>query len=256
MEPFNLKTFGQDRQILIEDQKSILSRALEEVERPFVDNPAQLKQHFDSVLMQAEQTAYRMYLEAEADFGGRLFREFVDKLRQDKEIQSVDDVGPVLGQHFETFDRFFLSLAQSRKSKAGRSFEFFHNELFKRLGYPFDEQEVLIDSKPDFLMPSADYYRRNPLGSVVFTAKRTLRERWRQITTEGNRGIGLYLATIDTKISRQQLEHMQGHRIFVVCPEAIRADHYPSADNVISFARFFEDHLDPKLAIWRREGVV
>lgn len=256
MELFDLKAFGREQDILIEDQNSILKRALAEVEGPYSGDPEGLKRNFDAVLMEAEQTAYRFYLEAEAEFGGRLFREFVNKLRRDAELCSLDDVGNVLGRHFKTFDRFFLSLAQGRKSKAGKSFEFFHNELFKRLGYPFDEQEELADCRPDFLMPSADYYRSNPLGCVVFTAKRTLRERWRQITTEGNRGIGLFLATIDQKISSHQLDHMKGHRIFVVCPEAIRAEHYPDASNVISFARFFEDHLDPKLAIWKREGVI
>src|SRR3990167_3854109 len=151
--------------------------------------------------------------------------------------------------------KFFLSLAQSRKARAGKSFEAIHNALFKELSYPFDEQRV-INGKPDFIMPSYGHYMNNAPDCIIFTAKRTLRERWRQIVTEGTRGLGFFLATIDDNISTNQLTEAHNNRIFIVCPEIIRKEKYSDAVNVLSFPQFFKDYLDPALARWKRNKIV
>ena len=129
--------------------------------------------------------------------------------------------------------------------------------LFKRLSYPFDEQQV-INGKPDFLMPNRHHYDSNPMGCIIFTAKRSLRERWRQIVTEGTRGLGFYLATIDESISSNQLDEMMDHRIYLVIPESIKnnIEYYITASNVISFEEFFQYHLDPALTRWRNRGII
>ncbi|MEZ5942493.1 MAG: type II restriction endonuclease [Planctomycetaceae bacterium] len=234
----------------------ILQAALADVEAQLGDSTERLKATFDDVILQAEQIAYNKYLNAEAVYGGQILTAFLNELFGEDLSADLATMEREFRQHFHLLDKFFLSLAQGRKSRAGSAFEFFHHALFRKLGYPFEEQTLLSDSKPDFLMPSAAYYQQNPLHSIVFTAKRTLRERWRQITTEGTRGIGMYLATIDSKVTSQQLQHMVGHKIFLVVPEQIRRKAYPDATNVLSFARFFEDHLDPKLRIWKRDGVL
>lgn len=252
----DLRKFGLSRDIVLPPQNEILNTALKEVEAGFGHDPDRLKGNFDTIMLDAEQIAYKHYLAAEREYGGQLLGALFDELFGGNDSSEATVRAKVLTEAFPLLDKFFLSLAQGRKSRAGSAFEFFHNRLFHRLGYPFEEQTLLSDSKPDFLMPSADYYQHNPLQSIVFTAKRTLRERWRQITTEGTRGIGLYLATIDPKVTEQQLHHMLGHKIFLVVPEAIRAEFYRDATNVLSFARFFEDHLDPKMHIWKRDGAV
>ena len=251
----NLRDYGKACGIVLADQQSILDDALTEIEATLFDSSESLRAKFDDVMVESERIAYRRYLKAESLYGGKLLGRFFNDVLghgvlNEKQIEAA------FADHFALLDKFFLSLAQGRKSRAGASFEFFHNSLFKKLGYPFEEQQLLEDSKPDFLMPSGDYYQSNPLNSIVFTAKRTLRERWRQITTEGTRGIGLYLATIDSKVTSQQLHHMVGHKIFLVVPDQIRRQHYPTATNVLSFAQFFEDHLDPKMRIWKRDGIV
>lgn len=160
-----------------------------------------------------------------------------------------------MGEYFKLFDTFFLSLAQSRKSRAGRSFEAIHNALFKELSYPFDEQKV-INGKPDFIMPSYGHFLENPIDCIIFTAKRTLRERWRQIVTEGTRGLGFYLATIDEGISSNQLTEAHNNRIYIVCPSRIKNQFYKDKVNVLSFTQFFKDHLDPAMERWKRNNVI
>jgi len=162
-----------------------------------------------------------------------------------------------VANNFREFDRFFLSLAQSRKPRAGSTFEWIIKDLFKKLNYPFAEQQV-INGKPDFLMPSRTHYDKNPMDCIIFTVKTTVRERWRQIVTEGTRGLGFFLATVDDGISDNQLAEMLRNRIYLVVSSQLKAKipHYKTAANVISFEQFFRDHLDPAVRRWKKIKVV
>jgi hypothetical protein len=96
------------------------------------------------------------------------------------------------------------------------------------------------------------------MDCVVFTVKRTLRERWRQIVTEGARGPGFFLATIDESIAARDLQEILDSRIILVVPRRVkesRAD-YASAMNVVTFKFFFEHHLDPAMRRWAASGVI
>lgn len=107
-------------------------------------------------------------------------------------------------------------------------------------------------------MPNEAHYRKLATDCIIFTAKRTVRERWRQIATEGTRGKALYLATIDEGVSGKQADEMRQHRIYLVLPQKLKVDvpAYRGAPNVISFEDFFTDHLDPAMKRWRRAGIV
>jgi len=94
------------------------------------------------------------------------------------------------------------------------------------------------------------------MDCIIFTVKRTLRERWRQIVTEGTRGFLFYLATIDESIAGRDLSEIRNHRIYLVVPERIRAETYSDQPNVISFETFFELHLDPAMKRWRKNKII
>jgi len=98
--------------------------------------------------------------------------------------------------------------------------------------------------------------KKNAQDAIVFTAKRTLRERWRQIVTEGAKGLGFFLATIDEKVSEAQIKEMKGARIQLVVPSQLKESvkQYTSAANVITFEDFLEDHLDTKMTKWKKQG--
>ena len=163
----------------------------------------------------------------------------------------------VLGQYFYALDRFFLGLTQGRRPRAGKAFELLIKELFVRLRYPFTPQPI-INGQPDFILPSIEHFRRNAPDAIIFTIKRTLRERWRQIVTEGTRGLGFFLATIDEGIAVRDLEAMLQSRIYVVVPtriKTIRPD-YEAAVNVITFEHFFKFYLDPAMERWGAAGVI
>ncbi|MBU1032034.1 MAG: type II restriction endonuclease [bacterium] len=251
----DLKLFAKDNGITLPEQKVIAAEATKVITGKFGHTKEKIKQNFDQLLHETEREIYRVYLKYQKKYGEDVINAFVTYLIKSGELKDLKQTGEILGRYFELLDKFFLSLAQSRKARAGKSFENIHNALFKELNYPFDEQRV-INGKPDFIMPSYDHYLKNAPDGIIFTAKRTLRERWRQIVTEGTRGLGFFLATIDEKISANQLAEAHKSRIFIVCPEIIKKKNYPTAINVLSFAQFFKDYLDPAMERWKRNNVI
>lgn len=171
----DLRVFAESKGILMRSHKDIAAE-MAEAEAKRNRSAEAIKQKFDSLVLETEKEFYDLYLAHEERYGRAVLEAFVQHLRSTGEIKSMDDVGTNIGRHFKLLDRFYLSLGNARKSRAGSAFESIHNSLFKKLGYPFEEQ-VVINGKPDFLMPSAAYFRRNPIDCVIFTAKRTIRER-------------------------------------------------------------------------------
>lgn len=214
-----------------------------------------IRKNFSRLVEELQLNAYAIYLEAQKNAWGPAVRRYC-KSNLGKTV-TVEGVITFLEGRLDDFDEFFLSVSQSRRSRAGSTFEDIIKELFKRLDYPFDEQQI-INGKPDFLMPGRAYYDRNAPDCIIFTVKRTLRERWRQIVTEGTRGRGFFLATIDEKVSENGLEDMKNNRIYLVMPAALKSKvaHYKKAENVIAFEDFFEDYLDPAMKRWKKAGIV
>ncbi len=242
------------KKIILKSRADVVAEATQNLTTKYKYTPIQITAPFDELIYESETEAYTVYLKYEQIYGEKVIQNFIDYLIEQGEIKTTKDVGTALGKHFKILDAFFLSMAQSRKSRAGKTFENIHNNLFKTLSYPFDEQ-IVINGKPDFLMPSVAYYHTNPMDCIIFTAKRTLRERWRQIVTEGTRGLGFFLATIDDNVSEAQLKEMLAHRIYLVIPDEIKKRCYPTIKNVLNFKDFFEDFLDPAVKRWKKQGV-
>lgn len=196
-----------------------------------------IKEEFSSLFEKIQEEIYRQYLLAQEQSGQMVI---------DSQIAEQGAL------YFKDVDKLLMSIFQSRKSRAGKAFEYIIKELFTRLSYPFSEQVDIDGAKPDFVMPSEAYFNDKPLDSIIFTAKRTLRERWRQVVTEANKGYGYYLATIDEKITRSQIQQAESHKIYIVVPRSLKENNIVYADSysVISFEQFFEQQLDPAMKRW------
>lgn len=123
---------------------------------------------------------------------------------------------------------------------------------------PFFQPRATINGQPDFILPSIENFKKDPPDCIIFTVKRTLRERWRQIVTEGTRGLGFFLATIDENIASRDLAEMHKSRIRLVVPTRVKAsrEDYKEAPNVIIFENFFRDYLDPAMTRWKNAGII
>lgn len=196
-----------------------------------------LKSNFSKYLSQMQDDIYSLYLEKQFSAGQTVINEQIEA------NGTVD---------FNDMDKLFLSISQSRKSRAGKAFEYVIETMLIKLGYPFSDQVVIDGAKPDYVMPSEEYFREKPLDSIIFTAKRTLRERWRQVVTEANKGYGYYLATIDEKITKSQIQQAESHKIYIVVPKSLKDGNpvYADSYSVISFEQFFQHQLDPAMKRW------
>src|SRR5687768_15409127 len=153
---------------------------------------AWIKEHFSELVGTVQAQAYAEYLKAEGEAGAFAIRSVFSPLAGPQ--GSADVLLDLFRDHFAGLDKFFLALTQGRRPRAGKAFETLIKRLFIKLDYPFSAQAI-INGQPDFVLPSVEHYKRNAMDCIVFTVKRTLRERWRQIVTEGTRGLGFFLAT-------------------------------------------------------------
>ncbi|XKH01819.1 hypothetical protein LG325_03325 [Marinobacter nauticus] len=204
-------------------------------------SPEEVKDNFSFYVNEIHDRIYRRYLEAEYAAGQAVIDELIER------DGTVD---------FNEIKDMMKSLGQSRISRAGKAFEAIFTGLFYKLSYPYSDQVNIDGAKPDFVMPSEEYFRQNPLDSIIFTAKRTLRERWRQVVTEANKGYGFFLATFDDKISANQIDQAARHKIFIVVTDTMKnaKPHYRDAFNVLTFEDFFKRYLDPAMTRWADAG--
>jgi hypothetical protein len=212
-----------------------------------------LKDNFSALVTGIQIEAYNLYLDSERKSCGRVLGQLIEQHANSREDASVRNA--VIDRFF-ALDRFFLSLTQGRRARAGKTFEAVVTALFNALEYPYTPQPLIAGSQPDYVLPSLDHYTNFATDCIIFTCKRTLRERWRQIVTEGMAGQAFFLATIDEQLTSNELDRMKSRNVIVVVPKTLKLSRYVSFLNVISFEAFFDHHLDPAILRWKANGAI
>jgi hypothetical protein len=202
-----------------------------------------------------------------------LFREFEIRRRSMELVQlilgndltamSVEQALINIITEFPKIDRILLSAAQTRKSRAGTSFENHIEKMLADGGIPHEVQVVIEAKKrPDFILPSFELYtatKRPRVDALVLSAKTTLRERWKQVHSE-IRNCDLYLATVDENIAGNAIEDMEQQGIRLVVPESLKNSDitaYRKQSNVISFKDFFENDIRKiRFPLWVARGIM
>lgn len=162
-------------------------------------------------------------------------------------------------KNFPALNASFLSASQHRKSRAGRSFEHHIARLLTDGNVHFEEQAMTGGRRPDFVLPSKKVLRstdRHFDQALVLSAKTTLRERWKQITLE-SADCGLFLATVDDRVSSEAIEDMRNRKILLVVPESLKTASttcYGNKENVLSFREFFDKEITQKRPALRATG--
>ncbi|MEW6188609.1 MAG: type II restriction endonuclease [Actinomycetota bacterium] len=132
--------------------------------------------------------------------------------------------------------RGFLSISQSRKTRGGRDFELQVGCLLELMGVPFEKKKRRY--RVDFMIPSDDAFHHNPNRSIILSAKRTLRERWREVVEElqAMRSPNIYLITADENVSLGHVEGICGqYRIHLVVWDEVKKNKFSDEPLVISY---------------------
>jgi len=127
----------------------------------------------------------------------------------------------------------FIDLAQkitqSRKARAGKSFEHHVEYVLKRGGVTFESQPELDHTNPDIVVPSSVAYYLNgpsrPKVSII-GIKRTCKDRWRQVLNEAPKADKRYIMTLQAAISENQLIEMRDSGVSLVVPREFHSG-YP-----------------------------
>lgn len=151
------------------------------------------------------------------------------------------------------FLQFAISVINRRKSRAGKSLEYHFEHLFLSKKILFSPQACTEGrNRPDFLFPGITQYMDQsfPATQLSFLgAKRTLKDRWRQILQEADRISFKYLATVDTAITRTQVDEIRSADVKLVVPTPI-SELYPQQmrDEFLSVSNFLDIVTDKQKA--------
>jgi hypothetical protein len=186
------------------------------------------------------------------DIEYRIFRRHELRRRATEVVQVLarePDLATSVVRGFPELDAIFLSASQQRKTRAGRSFEHHIAAALTAAGIRFEEQAVTGGRRPDFVLPDARTFQ---LGShrpfsdaLVLAAKTTLRERWKQVSSEGF-NCAVFLATVDDRVPDTSIREMNEQGITLVVPESLKTSRetcYAGSSSVISFRTFFQDEI-------------
>jgi hypothetical protein len=199
-------------------------------------NPFSLPDPGDAVMRISRDIEYSIYKQAELRFRAAQVAKLL--------LHGIGDPVVNLVRGFSVLDSIFLSAAQTRKSRAGLSFEHHVGRLLRDARICHEAQAVFGGRRPDFVLPGVKALNTNG-DAVIVSLKTTLRERWKQLALEKPLG-AIFLATVDDRVSGEAIDEMGRNSIYLVVPESLKKAKetaYIEYKNVITFKQFFDDEV-------------
>jgi len=186
-----------------------------------------------------------------------------DEIRKNVGDKKVKDIvtellSTSLHTFYEQIYQFNLSTTNSRRARAGKTFEIIVQILCEDVyGYPVNTQAMVGRptwdrnnlKKIDFLFPNLKTYRPNRVNSLLISTKTSLKERWEQIVSELviSRAPQIYLCTLDKTINEGLIQSMSEHNITLVLLKK-QKEKFNSHSNVISFETLFNTVIPKALS--------
>ena len=244
-----------------------------------------LKGNVESLLINERDSIYQLFLRDESRMNAKLVshlmltREFpksryesllaASNIFEEKSSLGIDAFrtrsselyGQVTGEIFPYLYALSLSSTNSRRARAGGTFEMLIEKCLQILNYTFQNQSSLgtdfyksnrIGKKVDIIIPGRKAYEQRRTDCGIISAKTSLRERWQEVVEELNRSNvrHIYLATLDDGITSNQVDIMKEYNITLIVRESEKTKKFSGAGNVESFDSFFTTTVPHLLAAW------
>ncbi|CAA0148696.1 type II restriction endonuclease [Tenacibaculum maritimum] len=180
-----------------------------------------------------------------------------------KEITNI--CGEYAGRVYPYIYKISLSNTNSRRSRAGKTFEAIIYKIYECLNYPFDSQgkvgrktftKLGLGKKVDSILPNIRAYEKRRNKTIVGTMKTSLRERWQEVAEEIERTKipEIHLLTADESIPKTKAQEMNNHNIIVVTYSWIAgSDALKTMKNIISFEEYLFEEIPSILKFWKNE---
>jgi len=241
-----------------------------------------VEHNISEVIHELREAAYISFLEDEARFNSEVLKAVGEKLATPKRILStiieqsnlygrskeelISTVKLICGEYAGNISPYIyelsLSNTQSRRSRAGKTFEQVIYEMYRAFKFAFVSQGEVgkatfkkkgLGKMVDSLLPSISAFEMRRDKVIIGTMKTTLRERWQEVIEEIVRtGLPrIYLLTMDEDISENKAVQMSRHNVVLVVPKAVKQK--PSLSgmaNIISFESYFLEEIPETLKFW------
>ena len=242
------------------------------------------KKDVSAIIAEVRELAWQKFLIEEVEFNTALLKDIHKKLStpgailemliQDRTAGKTGDslleavretCGEYAGRIYPYIYMLSLSNTNSRRSRAGTTFEAIIYKIYSLLEYPFDSQGKLgrkvfesagLGKKVDSVLPSIDAFRQRRNKTIIGTMKTTLRERWQEVAEEIERTKipEIHLLTVDTAIAKSKAQEMGAHNIVVVGPKVLaESEDLKGMKNIISFETYFFEEIPRMLEHWGSE---
>jgi len=192
-----------------------------------------------------------------------LLNENITNKKGEELLESIKEIcGEYAGRVFPYVYRLSLSNTQSRRSRAGKSFEAIIYKIYEKLGYEYDSQSKVgrktfdslgLGKKVDSILPNIKCYAERRNKTIIGTMKTSLRERWQEVAEEIERTKipEIHLLTADDSIPKSKAQEMANHNIIVVTYDWVaNSDSLKMMKNIISFEEYLFEEIPNILKFW------
>lgn len=290
----------RDNFILTETESDWWDKTIQEFRKEYVKSPREyvdlcinqknykledLKEDIETLLIDERETIYKLFLKDESVMNGKLVTHLIknreipsstyEELLENSNIfeessnltiehfrdKTATLIGEYTGEIFPYLYALSLSSTNSRRARAGGTFEMLIEKCLDIFNYPYQNQSSLgtefynsnrIGKKVDLIIPGRKAYEQRRTACAIVSAKTTLRERWQEVVEELNRSNvrHIYLATLDEGITGNQIDIMKEYNITLVVRKLEKVSKFSKAGNVESFETFFNVTIPHLLEVW------
>lgn len=269
-------------------RKKHIRSSNEIVEKVFLENkkflPRVRNREVSTSISELREIVWAEYLKDEVQFNIYLMQDLYKLLQTPKQIldallinnltelkeselktQVVNICGEYAGRVYPYIYKIALSNTNSRRSRAGKTFESIIYKVYDCLNYPYDSQgkvgrktftELGLGKKVDSILPSINAYGKRRNKTIVGTMKTSLRERWQEVAEEIERTKipEIHLLTADENISVSKAKEMSNHNIVIIVYDWVaNSDKLKSMKNIISFEEYMFEEIPSILKFWNNE---
>lgn len=270
-------------------RKKYIRNSQEIVDKVFKENPSILpkikKGNVSQSIAELREIVWNEYLLDEVEFNVILMKDLYKIIDTPKQIldslltnkitelrgerlkeEIVKLCGEYAGRIFPYIYKISLSNTNSRRSRAGKTFEAIIYKIYDCLDYTYDSQskvgrktftELGLGKKVDSILPNIQAYEKRRNKTIIGTMKTSLRERWQEVAEEIERTKipEIHLLTADESISKSKAQEMNNHNIIVVTYDWIaNSNALKPMKNIISFEEYLFEEIPSILKFWTKNG--
>lgn len=269
------------REACISSPKETAKKATEN-NKELIDNLLK-NGNISDAIKHLRKDAYEQYLKEESLFNSVILKELsykfetphliIEKLSntlfelkiEDKNIfekNLVEVFGNYAGAISPYIYQLCLSNTQSRRSRAGKTFEGIIYFLYEYFGYPFNSQAQIgrkiffdlgLGKIVDSVLPNMEAFTERRDKTIIGSMKTTLRERWQEVVEEVSRSNvpNIYLLTVDDDISENKAIQIGNHNIvLVVLNDVKNLPHLRNKRSIINFESYFFEEIPNIMKYW------